>query len=729
MSANTLSQEKSDTLAGLAQSYANGDAAAGARLIESVDEAMMPQLTHQIRAALLDAIMSGKKTALEERSSKLLRAALFATNDEDYLVKTGHAYLANGEQLAAETLLEWRVVLAARKQKGSPAHIDALMDLSDVYMAAGKTGEARDLREGAAMACEQRAAKDLDAARLLSTIAQTCYDASDFAQAESVLNRSLKLLDKPGQDYSKDSKYAGEILECLRLMHAFAKRNNNYDQAQTVAKRIQNVQGKKDGVDEIERALVTYTSLPDYFELQTRPDGIDLFTDNFPGIVKECSGLDLEQYFLDAFSQTEGLTPAQREDLAKGLFHVLRTVTEFVSGAPGATLTRSEETSLDLPAGLSQGFVQKVNFGTKVTFRLVPNPPDEATFAEVTGITFSVGGKLLAMTELSLKAVGDKCIVTPILAEAGQVKQSASSAIEALKNTGKDFLVGMFLKHKKFSFELPIVLEEYRGYLADAINLKRSLQYNQKDLLTFFERCSRIEVDDPLTRAILEKGHRICRKVEDIKIERTAASNCDMGGAVLKFAPTINLKMVKKTTEMIIRSVKGVEVKVEFDAPSELRVIGLDLRRALPTRIESLKLGEAKCKIRRMIVGTGAGKWIGFDVDQSMNPAFDPQGNWMVFGVTSNPISGTPQNFFLRLDKDNNLNMTPREIGALLNQTAMDGFDASDPSTWQWGAVAIGTQTLLTAGSVLRSTIGDESTDEIVDAAKKGLKKLKDFLF
>lgn len=729
MSPNNSSVADKATLEQLAQAYVGGDIGSGAVLIESVDEESMLDLSHEARAALMDAIMSGKKQALDERSSKLLRAALFATTDENYLLTMGHSYFEAGEQLAAETLLEWRVVMAARKQQGSDAHIDALMDLSDVYIAAGKTKEARELREGAARACEHRAKTDYEATRLLSKIAQTCYDASDYGQAKEVLNRTLGFLDTPGRDFSKDTKRAADLIDCLRLMHTFAKRNQNYDEAQSLAKRIQAVQGKKDGVDEIDRLLTTYASLPDYFELKTRNDGIDLFTDDFPRIVKECSGLDLEQYFLDAFANTEGLTPEQCTAIAKGLFHVLRTVTEFMTGAHGATLTRSEETSIDLPAPMTQGYVQKVNFGKVVTFRLVPNPPDEATFVNVTGITFSVGGKLLAMSELSLKAEGNKCIVTPTLGECGQIKQNASSAIEALKNTGKDFLVGLFLKTRKFSFELPIVLEEYRSYLADAINLKRSLQYQQKDLLSFFERCSRIEVDDPLTRAILENGTRVYRKVEEIQIDRGKASNCDMGGAVLKFAATLSFKLLKRPKELIITQIKGVDVKVNFDSPSELGAIGLDLSRALPSKIVNLKLGEEKNKIRRIIVGTGPGKWIGFDARKDMQPALDENGNWLLYGVCSNPISGAPQNFFLRLDRSNNLKMTPREIGALLNETAMDGFDASDPSTWHWGAVAIGTQSLLAAGSVLRGTIGDEATDEIVDEVQKLAKKIKKFLF
>ncbi len=40
-------------------------------------------------------------------------------------------------------------------------------------------------------------------------------------------------------------------------------------------------------------------------------------------------------------------------------------------------------------------------------------------------------------------------------------------------------------------------------------------------------------------------------------------------------------------------------------------------------------------------VRTAPGRWIGHDLDdKTMRPALDDEGNWMLFGVTSNPISG-----------------------------------------------------------------------------------------
>ncbi len=75
---------------------------------------------------------------------------------------------------------------------------------------------------------------------------------------------------------------------------------------------------------------------------------------------KRLSGLDLQQYFIDAFAQSPGLTEEQRAQVSADLFGVLRTVTKIVTGTAGSTLTRSQETSVDLPRALSDGYVQKV---------------------------------------------------------------------------------------------------------------------------------------------------------------------------------------------------------------------------------------------------------------------------------------------------------------------------------------------------------------------------------
>jgi hypothetical protein len=732
MTTNAMSESRLENLVNLALAYAEGSADSGAQLIASVDEETVPLLPHELRVTILDAILTGNKTALDDRSKALLQAILDATTDESYLVKKAERYIEAREQLGAETLLKWRVKLAARKQAGSNIHIEALIDLGEVYQSGGKSNDARAMREAAANACESGEVQITGVGKLLVKVAQSCYDASDLTQAQEIVKRAVSRFETSAKEVSTDDapKRSADLKDCLRLQHSITQKVQSNDDALSVARRIQKLLGEKIRVDEIDRLLLTYANLPDQFDLTVRPDGVDLISDDFPKIVKEFSGLDLERYFIDAFAQSPGLSDEQRARVAADLFQVLRTVTKIVTSTAGSTLTLAEDVSVDLPRGLSDGYVQKVNFGTTVTFTLVPIPPDEAIFVNLTGITFSVGGKLIAVPQLALKAEGNICIVKPTLAECGTVAQTASSKLQAITNLGRNIVVGLFLKTTTFSTKLPINQNDYRGYLDSAINLKRSLQYQEKDLLSLFERCARIEVTDPLTRSIFQNGTRICRNVESVQIIRQSESSCDFNGVALRFAPTVNLDMKKTTSELDITELEGVDMSVAFNAPSELRAIGLDLRRSIPSHIEAINLSSPKHNSRRIVVRTAPGRWIGLDLsERTMLPAFDQNGNWMIFGVTSNPISGATQSFYLRLDRNNELKMSTRELTALVSQTALKGLDPADPSTWQWGAVAIGAETVLAAGTILRGTIGDEETDKIVDEVKDVAKFFKDLFF
>jgi hypothetical protein len=472
--------------------------------------------------------------------------------------------------------------------------------------------------------------------------------------------------------------------------------------------------------DEIARALAAYIRLPEHFELNLLPEGIHLHTHDFPCLVAECAGLDLRKYFHDALAVCAVLSQDERKKLADDLFELFATVTAFKTGEDGALFQRSKVSIIDLPPSLTQGFLQQMHVDSQVTFKLVAQPPDQATFSSVAGITFTCGGKVLGMPEFSLRADADKCYFQPAIEECGSVKQNADNVIDALKNKGRDLLVGIYVKTQKVRVEFPIVLEEFRTYLQDAMEFKRTLQLQEKDLLTFVERCAKITVDDPFTRSLLGGALHLSRSDELVSLKRRSPSVCQMGNVVVRFASEIKFALAKKLDELELGKLCGVDLEVPFDSPSDLKAIGLDLTRALPNALLSLNVTRPDEEGNRKMTATiGQGKWITLFVDNQLKLLIDTQGNWMLFGVTKNPISGNPQGFFLRLDKDNNLNMTARELLCLVNQTAMQGFNPDDPLTWQWGALSLGTQTLLAAGSILRSAIGDEQTDKLGEKVKK----------
>lgn len=577
--------------------------------------------------------------------------------------------------------------------------IESLLQLADTCSKIGKLAQARKARRAVLLSWENStlltARERLDN---FAKMARDCYAANDAPEAERICNKALESVDaNANADLAQDA-----IVPCLKLLHEIVARQGRTREAGQLQRRIARLEGQEEKPDELEGVMRTYVGLPAIIDLSLRPDGLSLETDDFPRLIKESSGLDLKKYFLDAFADAEFLSANQKRKFSQDLFRIFQTVTAFCSEPDHVTMHRAEVTEVVVPDALSQGWVQKMTIDTKVCFRLVPNPPYEASFSHVSGISFHVGGKIIALSDLTLRALDNKCIITPTLNEMSQLP-AAGHPIDVLMNAGKDLLVGVMMKIGKISTELPIVMDDFRHYLADAMRFKALLHDHDKDLVAFFERTANITLADPITRSLLIRGFRLIKNNDTIEIERMQPSKCDLGGIALAIAEKVKLKVARVSHEMRIEKLSGVGIEIPFDPPTELIAIGLDLKRSLPNTITSLSMsgpdGEDR---RRMIVGTAPGCWVGVDLGQNMQPSLDANGNWMVFGVTHNPISGAPQKFFMRLDRSNNIKMTTREIADLVTQTAIEGFDPADPTTWKWGAVAIGGQTLLTAGSVTR---------------------------
>ncbi len=709
------------------------------------------RLTRQGNVLALSICAGAIATAAVSEREKItvaMRRAIAEVKNVAIIVEGSERHLRAGNLPAAELFLERRCVIAALNAPGRAEHLDSLLSLAEVYQRQNKFDDAREARRVLAALWEDcgRLTKRETADRFLA-MARNCLAIDDtstnnreptgratrhtsHARATLGAGPSTVGVDQLLIDaelyarkglmvrQSQENALTVEVVECLNLLIEVAQRQKRTADVESLYRKIARLEGATEHLDEIDRALNSYVNLPEMVDLALRPDGITLHTSDFPKLILESTGLDLRKFFIDAFKDADFLTLAERNKLACDLYHCFETVTSFISDADGARMERSEVTVVDLPAAMSQSFVQVMTVEKTVSFRLRSTLPDDATLESVGGITFEVGGKLIGLKNLHLKAAGPKCIVTPVLAQQGQVKSKSKALLSTLRTAGKDLIVGALMKMGKVSIELPIVLEEYRQCLSDAVNFKVLLHEKEKDLVMFIERSAGILVADPLTRSLLTRGMRVIKNGHDIKLEREDRSLCDLGGLALEIAPKIHLQMMRSSSELQIEHLSGIGLEVPFDPPAELQSIGLDLKRALPRKIVSLSLGSRDEEDRRrLVVCTGPGCWIALDLNIEMQPATDNGGNWIILGVTNNPISGAPQKFFLRLDSANNLSMTPREIAEVVTQTAIEGFDPSDPFTWKWGAVALGGQALLAADDVIRGVTGDSG--EVKKTARK----------
>lgn len=643
------------------------------------------------------SVPGGRSSSQVVEAVENLKSTLKRQNDVD-LIRQCADELASGKQwLPAEICLERTCVILGRTKTNSDPYFESLLQLAFVYAKQGKVEDAREARRALVTAWTQSCTDKNELGGKLFELAEICEAENDFSEAESYCRTALKILQ------SCDGAEQESSVECMRLLQHLALRQHKTMEAQAIEHHLNDLLTTGQ-VDEIDRALRSYIALPDKVDLRLHLDGIDVHTDDFPKLILESCGLDLRQYFIDCFKNADFLKEGEKEKLAFDLFRVFRTVDAFISGTEGATMERSEVTIIEIPRAMSQGFVQTMTVERKISFRLTSAGPDDATFESLSGITFNVGGKIIALNQFNLKALDGRCIVTPTLDVQGNI-QTSGTAMSKVLTAGKDMLVSVFTRLSKvgrISTELPCIRDEFRTYLADALRFKELLRNEQKDLVMFIETNAHLVVEDPLTLALLSTGMRVSKNGDAIELERNTESVCDLGGVVLKIAPSLKLKLLRKREELNFASINGVGMQVLFDQPPELQQIGLDLKRSLPTQVCNLTLGQRdEIGKRRIIVGTAPGCWIGLDLNTKMQPTVDQAGNWMVFGVTHNPISGVPQQFFLRLDTENNLDMTPREIASLATQTAFEGFDPTNPMTWKWGAIAL-------AGSLATSVTDDD---------------------
>ena len=103
---------------------------------------------------------------------------------------------------------------------------------------------------------------------------------------------------------------------------------------------------------------------------------------------------------------------------------------------------------------MSQGFVQQMTIERQVKFALTSPGPDAAAFVDVSGINFNVGGKVLALRELHLKAADGFCDIKPLFHEKGVIPHRGS-LFQRARALSKDLLVGVMVHARKVSTRLP----------------------------------------------------------------------------------------------------------------------------------------------------------------------------------------------------------------------------------------------------------------------------------
>jgi hypothetical protein len=581
-----------------------------------------------------------------------------------------------------------RCLVVATRHEHPESQITFVEECLELSVRAGNKKKSADCRKLLMELFEQiqKRQTELHGQRLLS-LASSAAGQFCWAEADQIGQGALGRFESGGTVEERRS--------CLSLLLSIAEKQGNQAKLAEWQRRADLLDSSRGFEDTVGRALKVYAKLPEQIDLSLRPDGITLKTNNFPDVLQQSTALSLHQYFLDAFRDVPNLSDVQKDQLASDFFGLFATVREFSSNAAGATLHRTCETSIALPVPLSLGLVQEMIVGREVKFRLLPNLPDEATFANVSGISFRIGQKAVPVGDLTIKATGDKCIVTPVLREEGdgiQLPNIPSFSLDKIAEKGRELLAGALIKMGRIALELPCVYSEFCQYLADAANFKAALQVPSKDLLSLIEQTSKVSVGDPLVRTLLQGCMRFRKSGVELILDRGSGTECEAGSILLKALPSVKMNMVKDDGNLRMEKLEGISIRIPFDPPPALRDIGLDLRRSVPRNIVSLQLSsinEQGC--RNMVLGTGPSKWIACDLTVDLKPWFE-EGYWRLYGVVGSPITGAPQKFYVTLDRDNQVCMSAEEIANLASEARMDGFSPTDPASWKWAAISAGEQ-------------------------------------
>ncbi len=463
-------------------------------------------------------------------------------------------------------------------------------------------------------------------------------------------------------------------------------------------------------IDALRLTLESYLRLPQSTDFRILGDDVILRTTGFPELLLEATGLSFQQYFTDVWSAVEGLDASERKRLIEDFTGIFKDVRVMTSTAAGAVLERSGKTTIKLPEILSKGIVESITFGEEIKFRLDAEPPYQASFAEVKGISFRCMGFDIELLHLALRAENGLCHIVPTLAPAPVHK--SSGIMDKFKNK----VVSGLLKIKSLELKVPIVMDEFKQYLANALHLKTALREHKDDLLTFLDHLSEIKIEDSFARAVFRSANQYRRMNDRIEIYRDRTTITDCGGVMLTLASELKLTLCKRVDKLQIENIEGIGVQVPFEPPKQLEKMGINLQKTMPTMVNSFAVSLFNSSTRRqVVVGIGVNRWISFLINEFLEPIWDPNGHLTIAGIASNPISENGQSFYLRLNKKFELDMSMPELMNLITNTAFEGFDPANPLTWHWGVVAAGGGSLLTVGSMLR--INERTISNIKDNA------------
>lgn len=524
----------------------------------------------------------------------------------------------------------------------------------------------------------------------LAELAQLYAKYDEPSKAELWLGRSLYVQEQ------ELGKYHPKATDALERLGTHLKACDLLTEAQ---KRRELAHIPNDDIQKILRSII---QLPTNIEAGIHEDGISLRTNNLPRLVEESTGVNLKTLLTDTLRKDSNIPECARPQLAEDIYKVLRGIAHLENHGNQIKLTSRMETRIPLSDQLTAGYIDGISFAKEIAFKLESPTPETIVIGDLQGVAFTRDNTKVNLTSITFSLQNEQLAVKTQFKLAENKETPVRGSVldfHSLTSMGSEYFLTKIINNLP-EIKIDVDAAAYKAGLGEFHKFKALLS-NPQEAKHLIENSTGVPLNDPFFKSIIEGGTRITKNKDTITLERRQQTTCDLGGVQLRVDPKVVIEMIEDPHDLRISRINGMNLDVPFSAPEELKTIGVDLNRSVPKKISHLLITAPDQAGNRFLnVGTGPQTHLHLSLNSDFQPARNAAGHWTLGGTVGSPIDGQPVPFWLRLNGQNQPEMSFDELAAQGIRIATKAVRLDSPSTWKWGAAAVGGQVIRTGVDV-----------------------------
>ncbi len=416
----------------------------------------------------------------------------------------------------------------------------------------------------------------------------------------------------------------------------------------------------------------TVAGVPGDIDVSLKPDGIKFKADNFVRIAEAAPGIKLDK--------------------------PLKTLLEGIKSVGLEGRKIKIEGRATIPVELGEGLPTAQLKLDNATFDIVADRtnPNKVNLENIQGVSISALGAGGDICKIAL-TLGQDSNKNPIL----QIEIPAPVAAkpksdDVLSRLGHEFnRAANSVIPNVTKLEIPLGSKGEAAQFEQVFGLAKGLiEAPKKDeqYIKMIESATGAKLEEPL-RSMVSGVSSFSKEGDRIRITREKNTSHDLGGLTLGVSSKISFKVTDDKNGVKIGDIRGIDVKVPIQLPSEVKALGIDPGDHLSTSLRDVFVSHPDAAgNRKIVVETNRHlQKVGLQLGPDMQPAKDAYGNWYFYGFADNPLSGKQLPFILRFDGNNQLNMSRQELMRLGAQATWQAADGSASGVGM-GIVAVGTE-------------------------------------